>query len=1717
MNLADVFAAAAANPRDEYVTPPVTPVPPMPLQGNSPAYRGPLGPEGALLRQAAENEINATLNRPPQMFKSESALGDLFAAFAGASDRYATGSMPNAIRGLVDLVSPDNLPTSPIGHIANAGADWFEGASNGSYDKSDYYNTLPPGHPYRGMVDTFEAVPAFAAGLATPGGPTAKALGMVAPVFGDKYEETGDPVRAGLTAASVMALEKAGLDKVLGKGSLGSKAASEIATESLEPFAEGAIDSGLYGEQFDLGSIGQQIEGSAIPAGLLGASGKLGEIDAGDAGRRLMTDAQKLGTILKTGADSLVPRPMGVTPEGIQMPVPRETPDIPQNSEMVIGARGGAKLPGGKENIDRAWEMREQGATPKEVRDETGWYDEIDGVFAQEVSDIDAQLTENARQYAPGGGIERTTLPEVIDAETIFTAYPDMRDTTVRFVIDPDMPANRGRGEFNPRFATGLPDNHIEVIAPTLREARIILLHEMQHAVQSYEGMSPGASPEAKRFATKRPSRHAEAQQAAWDAGDTAVGADERSILEQDLANLEAEMKKAAETRGRGGPKMKAAVYSLGRSYNDVLRDMTDIKDRLRGNPPSPRMLDNYKQYRANPGEIMANETMYRADKTQAELAADPRYGVEPGPTLPMETGETSRMSAADKARFKARTGQHHADLNTGNEFHEDWLKGRSKAVGRDAPERMPDIPTKVADPAGAVKGTAVADKEGKPVKVYHATQGDFDSFDTTRSEMGSHFGTQDQMKAFERRDGTVDAGDSMGEFYLDIKNPLRLPDTGMFDAAIMYDLLHSLGIADFTEVEAATKEAKSTAEETKAVQELLKSKGYDGIVYLNRREGAGTEKVGEGDTDAYDAFEDINAMSDKDFLAEYPNAQDSYIVFDPEQVVSTTPTPVAQSASRTTDLINTEVWDTEIPGAQEFDSGDTSLNQVPAGFKVVRDKLGGWQEGTVNADIGGGRHEKHTQAMQEAGVENLVIDPVNRAADHNAKNIARVQGGQADTATSHNVLNVIAEPEIRARVIGQVVDALKPGGTGYITVYQGDGKGVGRETSKGYQNNMKTADYVSEVEAVAGPENVTRKGGVIMVNKPGEMSTPAAESKSVTAVKDSVTAVTDNTGVVQNYGTEPVNPRNGVSAFEHVTQPDAGMPEAGVPYKTMGSSQAKPWKMKKAGKKPRERAVKNAFDKTPVGGLAYFNMPEDLDKEADKDDYIKALRSQYGSYNVKELDDGTVVAVKPPKNLGVETRYLVDSGLPYKGKQPGTWQKAAVTKAFHPKNAEKVYQGLDMLAEKHPDPLASEEAWVAFENELSDSDQVFAPPYDMIKLANDMDGWVERHGQLSDKQLAAASEGFKTVDEFSKLYESGDADAVTTGQLMLWGMLSRMLSAHPHESAFLDAATSGDLVDIVQSAIDAEWTDADVDKYLEWSGGVIGEFSPGKSGTSNMNDFGKLFLKKMSAKQPDGRSSLEHLHDLIADREKSSAQVRREYYALADSVGIKNKVFSFMLLMSGRQDVMVMDRIQINTLWDTGRYGRLMYDDVALMFDSGQGVARYEALERSLGQRIEELYKRLGRPKDASIGRYHWESWVLNSGQVVAHPTMEGMINEVQGKEAPYANLGAPEGRYHQYSYGARYGKDSDGVATIWYTNSVGTEYKFDTGEYKKFIEQVKKPSNGVVPKGFNVSQYRDMGYPWYEAETVNRKALDELIEKHAKGQTGAAPEDAGPAEKTE
>lgn len=512
-----------------------------------------------------------------------------------------------------------------------------------------------------------------------------------------------------------------------------------------------------------------------------------------------------------------------------------------------------------------------------------------------------------------------------------------------------------------------------------------------------------------------------------------------------------------------------------------------------------------------------------------------------------------------------------------------------------------------------------------------------------------------------------------------------------------------------------------------------------------------------------------------------------------------------------------------------------------------------------------------------------------------------------------------------------------------------------------------------------------------------------------------------------------------------------------------------------------------------------------------------------------------------PDENMhGFWPKLLNKAKLSKKEKEQ--WSKAKITATTNNKNAGKLLDALDEVLANHPDALDSVENYNRMQAEAFGSDIVPIAPF---KLIDDLQGSgiEDTLKLLSDKQIDQASHGFENAGEYRELYKSGNAQIETTGELLLWSILSRGVSPYTQESLFIDAydgagdwirkAAAGELKreeifdkklfddegkPIMVPVLDAKGRPA-IDKktgkpkmrqaveeseYTKWAKSVApkGSGQPGAGATHNLGAFGKNLLWKMSQKGEDGVSHLQRLHNLMSDPNQTGKSIRREFMRFGEGVGIDNKVVSFTLLVAGFDDVMVLDRVQMKNMFDDGRFEDYnLYDgikdnrkkeekDKGPKFDAKtgekdigaytgsainsigngvRGLLMYEACERALEKKIKEAYKAVGREKDASVGRYHWESWVASSQQEASHGTLGAILDKAKGEEKAIANVAATQGEYGAYQYGARYGIDKDGNKYIgWQGPKVGNDnpdgFKFTLPEWTEFQEKIK--GSAVIKK---------------------------------------------------
>lgn len=438
------------------------------------------------------------------------------------------------------------------------------------------------------------------------------------------------------------------------------------------------------------------------------------------------------------------------------------------------------------------------------------------------------------------------------------------------------------------------------------------------------------------------------------------------------------------------------------------------------------------------------------------------------------------------------------------------------------------------------------------------------------------------------------------------------------------------------------------------------------------------------------------------------------------------------------------------------------------------------------------------------------------------------------------------------------------------------------------------------------------------------------------------------------------------------------------------------------------------------------------------------------------------------------------------------------VTQSFIPTNKIKNFENIDLGLKNNPNALKSTANWLKFQNETMGGKFLPAPPFQAIKYANDPKAMAEKLKQLTPEMKRGVDEGFGYVKQIRSLYEQPTTNPKITADLFIWGILSRGAGPVQQESAFIDIIDGAS--DLVNKAVDGQFTKQDQATWEQTIKKLLPEGSPGKQVTQNVNATGKLLFELAKKVEGSDKSVLQTLHDMIKDKNVPAKQIRREFLNLTEGAGIDNKVVSFILLVAGRDDVLVMDRIQGRHIWDDGTFeGKNIYDGFSKagttvkegligIFTGPRGLLLTEALEDGLRSNIKETYNILGRPDDATLGRWHWENWVIEGEQVVSHSTLEGIAKQ------NVVGTSVVEGKPGTYSSGAKYIKTTDGTV-FEYPLSDGTSVYMTPQRQKEFEAFIKNPKNGIVPKGFKVTEEKEI--PWYEREGIDRQKLDDTARR--------------------
>ena len=177
-----------------------------------------------------------------------------------------------------------------------------------------------------------------------------------------------------------------------------------------------------------------------------------------------------------------IPNPSGLTKE--------EQLNMAANMNPTTGLLGtfigkGSKLWNSKTN-DVAKALEKDNVAPETIWSQTGNVKAPDGKWRQEISDAEAVTT------FPKRNVMGTVMPmeKRLSHENLYQAYPELRKMDLE--LTPDRLGNAGAFNGNwVELATGEAGTS---------QAKPIMLHELQHAIQQKENFARGGTPESASF-----------------------------------------------------------------------------------------------------------------------------------------------------------------------------------------------------------------------------------------------------------------------------------------------------------------------------------------------------------------------------------------------------------------------------------------------------------------------------------------------------------------------------------------------------------------------------------------------------------------------------------------------------------------------------------------------------------------------------------------------------------------------------------------------------------------------------------------------------------------------------------------------------------------------------------------------------------------------------------------------------------------------------------------------------------------------------------------------------------------------------------------------------------------------------------------------------------------------------------------------------------------
>lgn len=561
--------------------------------------------------------------------------------------------------------------------------------------------------------------------------------------------------------------------------------------------------------------------------------------------------------------------------EGADVTEVKEGQNISRPKMLIIGEQGASALDKTQDatirldNLSTAREMENNGKSRESIRLATGWERGADSKWRYEIQDGEYQNPSKVLDMLLSKYQIITKLSDFYTNKEFYEAYPKAKDIQVTF--DPFSSGGKfdvgslkltiGTESFRENYQN-TPKEEILKDTDNLRRSRSVLAHELTHYVQTQEGFAAGSSP---NYFSQRQAL-TEAQRLEFQEYNVELEALLYEAFSRDLSISEA-FDIAKEIYS---PKVERNLSRYVEEYKD--KPLSELAQRVRNDRNYLR--SPLQKYYATAGEVEARNVQNRLDMNPEERLYQTLLSTE----MDSKRGGMKDVAREDQIFLTdVDLAMSISNPQTETKAFKDWF-GDSKVV----------------------------DADGNPLVVYHGTDADFNSFKNSRGDVGMHFGTIGQAndRIDYQREGGIKTADGMNlmPVYLSIKKPLRMPDTGLWNADNMNYILED----NFPNDKSRIKGLKTS----KQIKDYLISKGYDGIVYQNTGEVRGSEPYREAIRIAKENMKRVfpkwkNSFNSEDqkvpeYIAlrkaesEYikyreENGEDSYIAFSPTQIKSAT------------------------------------------------------------------------------------------------------------------------------------------------------------------------------------------------------------------------------------------------------------------------------------------------------------------------------------------------------------------------------------------------------------------------------------------------------------------------------------------------------------------------------------------------------------------------------------------------------------------------------------------------------------------------------------------------------------------------------------------------------------------------------------------------------------------------------------------------------------